>query len=111
MKVRKIKYSLFASMMAVVAVFLASCEDTLEIGKLPDESQYEDIYAKNGYLRDAKSNRVTNIIDLFTENYKTSVRLGLTKAPTRVFFRQGRSGCRLPGSLQQGTRDNVQAFS
>lgn len=28
MKVRKIKYSLFASMMAVVAVFLASCEDT-----------------------------------------------------------------------------------
>ena len=82
MKVRKIKYSLFASMMAVVAVFLASCEDTLEIGKLPDESQYEDIYAKNGYLRDAKSNRVTNIIDLFTENYKTSVRLGLTKAPT-----------------------------
>ena len=69
-------------MMAVVAVFLASCEDTLEIGKLPDESQYEDIYAKNGYLRDAKSNRVTNIIDLFTENYKTSVRLGLTKAPT-----------------------------
>ena len=62
---------------AVVAVFLASCEDTLEIGKLPDESQYEDIYAKNGYLRDAKSNRVTNIIDLFTENYKTSVRLGL----------------------------------
>lgn len=29
MKVRKIKYSLFASMMAVVAVFLASCEDTL----------------------------------------------------------------------------------
>ena len=46
MKVRKIKYSLFASMMAVVAVFLASCEDTLEIGKLPDESQYEDIYAK-----------------------------------------------------------------
>ena len=52
-RLRKIKYSLFASMMAVVAVFLASCEDTLEIGKLPDESQYEDIYAKNGYLRDA----------------------------------------------------------
>ena len=25
---------------------------------------------------------MTNIIDLFTENYKTSVRLGLTKAPT-----------------------------
>ena len=54
MKVRKIKYSLFASMMAVVAVFLASCEDTLEIGSFPMSRSMKIFMPRMVICRDAK---------------------------------------------------------
>lgn len=82
MKVTKIKYLLPMFIMATIAVFSTSCEDTLEIGKTLDESQYDGIYTQNAYLRDGKSNRVSNVIDLFGDNYVSSIRLGLTKSPT-----------------------------
>ena len=40
-----------------------------------------DVYKRQAYLRDGKSNKVSNIVELYGETYQTSVKLGLSKAP------------------------------
>lgn len=63
-------------------MFLMSCADDLDIGKKIDESDYNNIYGNNAYLRDGKTGKVSNIIELYDETYVTTVKLGLTKLPS-----------------------------
>ena len=80
MKLRNIKYPLFASMMAFIVAFSASCADDLEIGGTSNETQYEGIYAQNAFLKDVTTNSATPIVELYEDNSKASIRLGLSKA-------------------------------
>jgi hypothetical protein len=54
----------------------------LDIGKKIDESGYNNIYENNAYLRDGKTGKVSNIIELYNDTYVTTVKLGLTKLPS-----------------------------
>lgn len=82
MNFRKIKYPLFASMMAFIAAFSASCADDLEIGGTTDESKYQGIYTLNAHLKDVVTNSASPIVELYTDDSKASVRLSLSKAPS-----------------------------
>lgn len=61
--------------------FFTSCADDLEVGKAIDESAYSGIYENNAYLRDGKSNLVSNVVELHSTTYVTSVKMGLSKTP------------------------------
>lgn len=63
------------------ATFFISCADDLEVGKAIDESAYSGIYENNAYLRDGKSNLVSNVVELYNATYITSVKMGLSKTP------------------------------
>lgn len=82
MKIKNIIFGLpFILMIGCITAFV-SCADDLDIGKDIDESIYEEIYKNNAFLRDAKTNKVSNVIELYKEQYATKVRLGLSKPAT-----------------------------
>lgn len=81
----KIENRSFRSSLALAIagmIFLMSCSDDLNIGKRIDESDYNNIYENNAYLRDGKTGKASNIIELYNDTYTTTVKLGLTKLPT-----------------------------
>lgn len=82
MKIKYITSKLLLALAIGCFVSFASCSDDINIGKNIDESEYEDIYTNNAYLRDGKTNLVSNIVELYQDEYTTSVKLGLTKTPT-----------------------------
>lgn len=63
----------------MVASLTVSCADELEIGRVIDESAYTGIYENRAYLRDAKQNLSSPIIELYEDNYVTSLKMGLSK--------------------------------
>lgn len=71
-------------MLICSTTFFTSCADDLEVGKAIDESAYSGVYENNAYLRDGKSNLVSNMVELHSETYVTSVKMGLSKAPNTV---------------------------
>lgn len=79
----KINNILFRSSLALVigcVAFLMSCSDDLvDIGKKINESDYQGVYENNAYLRDAKTNKISNIVELYADTYTTAVRMNLTK--------------------------------
>lgn len=78
----KIKNILFKSTLALVVgciATLASCSDDLDIGKKINESDYDGIYKNTAYLRDGKTNLLSNVVELYTDTYTTTVRMNLTK--------------------------------
>lgn len=73
---------LFFALIMGCTAFLTSCTDDLVVGKQFDESAYSGIYENNAYLRDGKSNLVSNVVELHTDTYTTTVKMGLSKVPT-----------------------------
>ncbi len=82
MKIRYITSSLLTALVISSSTFFTSCDDELEVGSKINESAYEGVYQNNAFLRDGKSNLVSNIVELYKDTYTTSVRMGLSKAPT-----------------------------
>lgn len=81
----KIKYKSYSFVLAVLIggfSLFTSCADDLDIGRKIDEDEYNHIYENNAYLRDAKTNKVSNIVELYTKTYTTKVKMGLTKVPS-----------------------------
>ncbi|NDV79301.1 DUF1735 domain-containing protein [Dysgonomonas sp. 511] len=81
----KIKNISFISSLAFILgsmIFLMSCDDDLDIGRKVNESDYNNVYENNAYLRDGKTNKASNIIELYKGSYTTAVKMGLTKLPT-----------------------------
>ena len=81
----KIKYKSFSFVLAVLIgsfSLFTSCADDLDIGRKIDEDEYNHIYENNAYLRDAKTNKVSNIVELYANTYTTKVKMGLTKVPS-----------------------------
>ena len=81
MNIKYITSGLLAAMIVSSTAFLTSCADDLEVGKNIDESAYSGIYENNAYLRDGKSNLVSKVVELHSETYATTVKMGLSKAP------------------------------
>ena len=81
MNIKYITSGLLAAMIVSSTAFLTSCTDDLEVGKNFDESAYSGIYENNAYLRDGKSNLVSKVVELHSETYAATVKMGLSKSP------------------------------
>lgn len=81
MNIKYITLGLLATMFLGSTTLFTSCADDLEIGRNIDESAYSGVYENNAYLRDGKTNLVTNIVELHAATYATSVKMGLSKTP------------------------------
>lgn len=81
MNIKYITSGLLATMFLGSTTLFTSCADDLEIGRNIDESAYSGVYENNAYLRDGKTNLVTNIVELHAATYATSVKMGLSKTP------------------------------
>ncbi len=82
MKIKNKSFSFLLTVLIGALSLFISCADDLDIGKKIDESEYNGIYENNAYLRDAKTNKMSNIVELYNNTYTTNVRMGLTKAAT-----------------------------
>lgn len=82
MNIKYIASSLATALLISGSTLLSSCDDALEVGNKIDESAYEGIYQNNAFLRDGKSNLVSNIVELYSETYTTPVQMGLSKTPS-----------------------------
>lgn len=82
MNIRYITSGLLATLIGGSITLLTSCADDLEVGKVLDGSAYSGVYENNAYLRDSKSNLVSNVVELHGATYSTSVKMGLSKTPT-----------------------------
>lgn len=63
-----------------IAGMTTACTDKIEIGYV-DESLYADIDKVHGYVRDMTSGKSESVVELYADDYNTSVVLGLTKVP------------------------------
>lgn len=81
MNIQYIKLGLLATLFVGGTALFTSCADDLDVGTQFDKEMYNGVYENNAYLRDGKSNKVSNIVELYGETYQTSVKLGLSKAP------------------------------
>lgn len=72
---------LAVAMLAGGLGLFASCADDLEVGKPIDEGAYDKVYYNNAYLRDVKSNLSSPVVELYSDTYTASVKIGLTKSP------------------------------
>lgn len=81
MNIQYIKLGLLATLFVGGTALFTSCADDLDVGTQFDKEMYNGVYENNAYLRDGKSNKVSNIVELYGEIYQTSVKLGLSKAP------------------------------
>lgn len=79
MKLKYVTSGLLYVLFATGTILLTSCAEDLDIGKAIDSSAYDVIYENNAYLRDAKSNKTSNIIELHGDIYNTSIKMGLSK--------------------------------
>lgn len=79
MKLKYVTSGLLYVLFATGTILLTSCAEDLDIGKAIDSSAYDVIYENNAYLRDAKSNKTSNIIELHGDVYNTSIKMGLSK--------------------------------
>lgn len=82
MNIRYITLGLLTTFFLGSSALLTSCADELEVGKVIDGSAYNGVYENNAYLRDGKSNLVSNVVELYGATYSTSVKMGLSKVPT-----------------------------
>ena len=82
MKIKYITLSLLAVFSISSSAFLASCDDDLKVGDTFDESAYEGIYKNDAFLRDAKTNQASTIVELYHDTYSTNVRMELSKYPS-----------------------------
>lgn len=71
------------ALLVCAATFATSCDETLEIGKDINDSNYADIYQNDAYLRDGKSGEASTVVELYNNNYQTTVQLGLSKASAK----------------------------
>lgn len=60
-------------------VLSISCDDDLQVGKRVDESSYTDIYENRVFLRDARLNQSSPVVELYTESYQATVKVCLSK--------------------------------
>ena len=81
MNIKYITSGLLATMFVAGTTLFTSCAEDLEVGKAIDESAYSGIYENNAYLRDGKSNLVSNVVELHHDSYVTSLKMGLSKVP------------------------------
>lgn len=80
MKLKYITSGLLPALFVAGTILFTSCSEDLDIGKSVDDSAYKGIYENSAYLRDAKSNLASNIIELYGDSYTASVKMGLSKA-------------------------------
>lgn len=81
MNIKYIASGLLTAVIVSSISFLISCADDLEVGRKIDKTAYSGIYENRAYLRDGKSNRVSQIVELHGDTYATTVKMGLSKAP------------------------------
>ncbi|MBR5385249.1 MAG: DUF1735 domain-containing protein [Bacteroidales bacterium] len=67
---------------AILAAGLAfpSCDDTITVDRV-DESAYDNVVTLIGSVRDFKTNKTANVVDLRSEEYNTKVLFTLSRAP------------------------------
>ena len=82
MNIKNISSGLFTIISLGCVTLFSSCSEDLEVRIPINKDAYNGIYENNAYLRDAKSNLASNVIELYKESYTTSVRMGLSKVPT-----------------------------
>lgn len=77
---RKDIYTLLFGILCCAGTSLCfSCADDLEIGKQFDESSLNSIYENRVFLADGLSGRVSNVVELYVEQYSTTVSMFLSK--------------------------------
>lgn len=79
MKLRKFKIATASLLFLTTTALFYSCAESLEVGKPIDESAYNGIYENNISLKDDKSNLGSTRMELYSDSYKSSVRVNLTK--------------------------------
>ena len=72
-----------AAAVAGISFMGISCTEEVVIGSL-DESRYSNVNTVNGYVRDAKTGKADNVIELRTESYESSLVFGLSKMPAKA---------------------------
>ncbi len=71
---------LFSALMMIGTAFFYSCEDELEAGGHFDESSLNGIYENRAFLADGLTGKVSNVIELHSDTYTTTVSMYMTKA-------------------------------
>ena len=71
---------LFSALMMIGTAFFYSCEDELEAGGHFDESSLNGIYENRVFLADGLTGKVSNVIELHSDTYTTTVSMYMTKA-------------------------------
>lgn len=82
MKIKHITSKILSMFILGAMVFTTSCDDDINIQRDIDESDYNGIYTNNVYLRDAKTNKRSNIVELYHDSDTKKIKLGLSKAAT-----------------------------
>lgn len=82
MNINHITSSLLTCILLGSIVTFSACTEDLDVGKAIDGNAFTSIYENNAYLRDAKSNLASNVVELYKETYTTSIQMGLSKVPT-----------------------------
>ena len=76
------KNLLYIAAFATVLGFFSSCTEDIIIDKV-DESAYENVNTLFGTLRDASTNKITNIVDLHNETLTKEIHFNLSRAPKK----------------------------
>ena len=79
----KMNFNIIAAAAVVGISFMGvACTEEVVIGSL-DESRYSNVNTVNGYVRDARTGKADNVIELRTESYESSLVFGLSKMPAK----------------------------
>lgn len=68
------------SLLMISSLAFGSCTETVDIGGT-DESRFAGANSLVGYFQDLKSGKPENVVELYDDEYSTSIAFGMTKAP------------------------------
>lgn len=71
-----------ACLLLGISALAASCSEEIVIGSV-DESAYSNVNTVSGYVKDVKTGKADNVIELRAESYSTALAFGLNKAPRK----------------------------
>lgn len=65
-----------------ISALAASCSEEIVIGSV-DESAYSNVNTVSGYIKDVRTGKADNVIELRAESYSTALAFGLNRAPRK----------------------------
>lgn len=71
-----------ACLLLGISALAASCSEEIVIGSV-DESAYSNVNTVSGYIKDVRTGKADNVIELRAESYSTALAFGLNRAPRK----------------------------